>query len=73
MVESAWMGRKIDCVFGVFVCWDLVDRVMKKLVMKLCDSCGMKFSGKSFPMHDENHNKQKGLIQCEECFKKQVL
>jgi len=45
---------------------------MKKIIKKLCDSCGLNFIGKSYPIHDENHNKQKGLIQCEECFKKQI-
>lgn len=34
---------------------------------KKCDICGQFFSGKSFPVYDENYNKQQGLIQCEKC------
>ncbi len=34
---------------------------------KTCDVCGNKFTGKSFPVYDENNNEQKGLIQCGEC------
>ena len=32
--------------------------------MKKCDMCGEDFKGKSWPVYDENHNKQKGLISC---------
>lgn len=35
---------------------------------KKCDSCGYEFTGKSYPIIDENFNKQRGLIQCESCF-----
>lgn len=36
----------------------------------LCDICGVKKDGEIFFVFDENWNKQEGLQQCSECFKK---
>ncbi len=36
--------------------------------MKKCDGCGEEFTGKSYPMHDENYHKIPGIILCEECY-----
>lgn len=35
---------------------------------KKCDFCGKEFTGASYPVYDENWNKQKGIIQCPDCF-----
>ena len=34
-----------------------------------CDICGRNFKGQSYPVYDENYNKQEDLIQCEKCWK----
>lgn len=33
----------------------------------LCDTCGNTKYGKQFPVYNENHVRQKGLIKCEDC------
>ena len=33
-----------------------------------CDLCGLEIKGQSFPVTDENFNKQSGLKQCDRCF-----
>lgn len=35
----------------------------------LCDICGQEKTGKKLPVLDENYNKQRGLNQCEDCYK----
>ncbi len=39
---------------------------------KPCDSCGKPFKGISFPIINENFVVQKGLQQCEKCYKIQI-
>jgi len=39
----------------------------------LCDICGKEKNGKKFPVLDENWNKQRGINQCEDCFKECLL
>lgn len=34
---------------------------------KMCGFCGKEFTGKSFPVHDENFRKQ-NIYQCEDCY-----
>ena len=40
-----------------------------------CDSCGKKQKKETlqFNVYDENWNKQKGVYQCQECFKKNCI
>lgn len=47
---------------------------MMKIIQnkKSCDSCGKPFKGISFPIINENFIVQKGLIQCEKCYKNQI-
>lgn len=33
-----------------------------------CDTCGELCTGKTYPVYDENYNKQPGLVMCEKCF-----
>jgi len=61
-----------------FVKYSIMDMkenfLIKKPVVKKrlfsCDICGIEKNGKIFPVLDENYNKQYGLVQCEDCFKK---
>lgn len=34
---------------------------------KICDMCGEPFTGKGWPVFNENYRLQEGLIQCEHC------
>ncbi len=34
---------------------------------KICDGCGGKFEGKSYPVYNENNVKQHGVIYCIDC------
>jgi tRNA 2-selenouridine synthase SelU len=36
--------------------------------IKKCDCCGKNFTGKVHPVYDENYVKQRGIIQCDECY-----
>lgn len=36
-------------------------------VIKICDGCGEKIIGKSFPAYNENHVKERGINYCAEC------
>jgi len=45
----------------------------KKIEKTNCDMCGKPIKGKKFQIVDENFNIQKGLIQCEKCYKNGVL
>lgn len=38
-----------------------------------CDTCGEYIKGGTFPVFDENHNKQEGLLQCENCYASALL
>ena len=39
---------------------------------KVCDLCGKIYTGKSYPVYDENYNKQHGLIQCGKCLANKI-
>jgi ribosome-binding protein aMBF1 (putative translation factor) len=41
---------------------------MKKIQHK-CDFCSKPIKGNHYPVYDENYNIQKGIKQCEKCYK----
>jgi hypothetical protein len=48
------------------------NELKKKKENVKCDMCGQEIKGKSYPVTDENHTVQKGVEQCEKCYKMQV-
>lgn len=46
----------------------VLPKAVKRSKVKFCDSCGNPFSEDPYPIINENHQVQKGLIQCQECY-----
>lgn len=48
---------------------------MKKYPKKTknCDSCGKPYTGKSYPIVDEDYQPVEGLKQCEKCYEMDIL
>lgn len=44
------------------------NKICKKCNLKKCDGCGKLTEDKNlFKVYDENHNLQKGILECKKC------
>lgn len=62
--DCGCMGRPIDPV----ICSKECGEKLFSGNYEKCDTCGLEIKGESFPVTDENFNKQPGLKQCDRCF-----
>ena len=51
----------------------IIKKFMKDNKSFKCDICGKEKISKKFPVIDENFKKQKGLNQCEKCYKNKIF